>query len=165
MPGLFTHRIVAITIAAATILLGIFFVTGGQYFSPPVINVGSGQYYAALMKWNSLHASEYEETFQDQARCRFKIIVTIDRSSGIPIETVTRSEGLGTAAHKDNSYCKVGLTADSPADFYPADFYTVGALFELVGYAVEHPTEAAIDPYHGFRQYYSVQFDPTMGYP
>lgn len=116
------------------------------------------EYNAALAKWNTLHVEEYEQTFQI-GRCRYKMVVTIEHSTGNAVEGVKHIESLG-ATNPDcprSYYNGVPVAAD--------EIWTVGNIFYLVGAIVAHPAEATVNQFHGFRQYYRVEFDQTRGYP
>jgi hypothetical protein len=156
MLGIITNRISVVSVAIATILLGTLFITGSQRLFTAPITISRGEYETALSKWNSLHVSEYEQTFHDFARCRFRMVVSVERSNGNPVDTITQFESLGSIPPDDNPYCQRVTSAKGD---------TVEWLFQWVDYILTHPTESATNPYHGFHQYYSVQFDPTMGYP
>jgi hypothetical protein len=155
MRGLFTNRRIVVSVALAVLLLSGLLLTGSQRVLIAPININEWQYTAALVKWNGLHASEYEQTFQDLG-CRFKMVVSIERTGGNPVETVTQYESLGSTSSDDNSYCKGYLNAKDD---------TVAGLFQFVDYVLTHPTESATNPYHGFPEFYSVTFNSTMGYP
>ena|SRR5437868_3351223 len=154
MRGPFTNRRIAVSVAIPVLLLSGLLLTGSQRVLIAPINIHEWQYTAALVKWNGLHVSEYEQTFQDMG-CRFKMVVSIDRTSGNPVETATKYESLGSTSADDAPYCKSMNNKDD----------TVAGLFKFVDYVLTHPTESATNPYHGFPESYSVEFNPTMGYP
>lgn len=146
------HKVVALTVVATLFLSGIV-ATGSQplHFAP--INVSREQYDAALAKWNNLNVEEYEEIVRTWTGCRYKLVVSIDRSTGTPVETTVDSEDLQVPS--------IGGCLHDGAN--PTD--TVGTLFSLVDYVLANPSEAATNPYHGFSQWYSAEFDKDMGYP
>lgn len=117
------HKVVALTVVATLFLSGIV-ATGSQplHFAP--INVSREQYDAALAKWNNLNVEEYEEIVRTWTGCRYKLVVSIDRSTGTPVETTVDSEDLQVPS--------IGGCLHDGAN--PTD--TVGTLFSLVDYVL-----------------------------
>lgn len=146
------HKTVALAVIATLFLSGVV-ATGSQRLHIAPINVGREQYDTALVKWNSLNVGEYEETVRNWTGCRYRLIVSIDRSTGTPVETIVDSQDLQVPSTDGCSHDGAGLLD------------TVSTLFELVDYVLTYPSDAAINRYHGFRQWYSAEFDPEMGYP
>src|SRR4051812_44231613 len=96
MLGLFTNRFAAFSAAIAVLLLAsglVWWLASGSLNQRPApINISRADYNGALAKWNSSHASEYEETVNSGGR--WKLVVTIDRTSGNDVESVTHYKSL-----------------------------------------------------------------------
>ena len=148
----------AVAVALLTTILTMWLATAGQRLSAGPINIGWDEYESALAKWNSLHVTEYEQDFRDLF-CRYRLTIHVERGSGTPIETVTHSERLGSVQSAS------GYQASCTASPGRATEYTVSGMFLLLREILEHPSEYATNPFHEFKQYWTVDFHPAMGYP
>jgi hypothetical protein len=150
------QRKLARLVLVALILQSALFLTGSQHVHLAPINVSKPEYRAALAKWNNLHVTRYAATLQNEYECRVRIVVSVDQTSPEHEETVMETESLGSARPDDPDRCK-RITRP--------EYHTVAQLFYSVNYVLENPAEAATNPYHGFAESYTAQFDPVMGYP
>src|SRR6476659_9955594 len=84
-----------------TLLAAFWVVTGSQSVLLAPINISRYDYDAALAKWNSLHATEYEETVGilagDKSEGKWKAIVHVAPTAEDGAESVTHVESLDEA--------------------------------------------------------------------